>query len=250
MFTTTIITLAILAHALGIWGAVDVIMKGRTAQGTTAWALALVFTPWVSLPLYMVFGERKFEGYVRARRSGIREIDHAAASLAEELCVHELSLSGPRAGFAALARLSRMPFTKGNQAELLIDGHATFDAIFAAIQNASHYILVQFYIYRDDAIGKRLAELLIAARARGVRVMLIYDETVRTGLKDTSDGGVRVARAARASAMELAGGAKEKALQARETIGSSIAERPFTSVAIAAGVGAALMGLALMWKRR
>ena len=176
MFTTTIITLAILAHALGIWGAVDVIMKGRTAQGTTAWALALVFTPWVSLPLYMVFGERKFEGYVRARRSGIREIDHAAASLAEELCVHELSLSGPRAGFAALARLSRMPFTKGNQAELLIDGHATFDAIFAAIQNASHYILVQFYIYRDDAIGKRLAELLIAARARGVRVMLIYDE--------------------------------------------------------------------------
>ena len=75
-------------------------------------------------------------------------------------------------------------------------------------------------------------------------------ETVRTGLKDTSDGGVRVARAARASAMELAGGAKEKALQTRETIGSSIAERPFTSVAIAAGVGAALMGLALMWKRR
>lgn len=176
MLTAVFLTLAVIAHVLGIWGAVDVIMKGRTAQGTTAWAIALVFTPWISLPFYMVFGERKFEGYVRARRSGVRQIDQAAASLAEELRAHELSLTGPRAGFAALARLSRMPFTKGNQAELLIDGQATFDAIFAAIQQASHYVLVQFYIYRDDAVGKRLAELLIAARTRGVRVMFLYDE--------------------------------------------------------------------------
>ncbi len=176
MFTSFLIVLAIVVHALGIWGAVDVIMKGRTAQGTTAWAIALVVTPWISLPFYMVFGERKFEGYVRARRSGVRQIDQAAASLSEELRPYELSLTGSRAGFEALTRLSRMPFTRGNQATLLIDGQATFDAIFDAIQQASTYVLVQFYIYRDDAVGRRLAELLIAARARGVRVMFLYDE--------------------------------------------------------------------------
>jgi cardiolipin synthase len=122
----------------------------------------------------MVFGERKFEGYLRARRTGMRQIDQAAATLAGELREHELSLDGPRAGFAALARLSRMPFTRGNQAELLIDGNATFNAIFAAIEEASQSI--QFYIYRADEVGTRLAELLIAARKRGVRVMFLYDE--------------------------------------------------------------------------
>ena len=176
MFTAIAITLALVVHGLGVWGAVDVIMKGRTAQGTTAWALALVFIPWISLPLYMVFGERKFEGYVRARRDGLRQIDHAAASLAEELRPHALPLTGSRQNLAALARLARLPFTQGNHAELLIDGERTFDAIFKAIEQASHYVLVQFYIYRDDSVGRRLSDLLIAARKRGVRVMFLYDE--------------------------------------------------------------------------
>jgi ElaB/YqjD/DUF883 family membrane-anchored ribosome-binding protein len=75
-------------------------------------------------------------------------------------------------------------------------------------------------------------------------------DTVRTGLHDTSEGGVRVLRAAGATAMELADGAKEKALRTRERVGNTIAERPFTSVAIAAGAGAALMGIAMMLRRR
>ncbi len=75
-------------------------------------------------------------------------------------------------------------------------------------------------------------------------------DTVRTGLQDTTESGARVARAARASAMDLASGAKDKVVETRETIGSAIAERPFTAVAIAAAAGAALMGLALIWKRR
>ena len=75
-------------------------------------------------------------------------------------------------------------------------------------------------------------------------------DTVRTGLHDTSEGGARVLRAAGATAKELAGGAKDTALRTRERVGTTISDRPFTSVAIAAGVGAALMGLAIMWRRR
>lgn len=45
MLIAILIALLLVLHALGIWGAVDVIMAGRTAQGTTAWALALVFIP-------------------------------------------------------------------------------------------------------------------------------------------------------------------------------------------------------------
>ena len=75
-------------------GAIDVIMKGRTAQGTTAWALALLFVPWVGIPLYLVFGERRFAGYVRARRDGVRPIDLAAATLFEEMRAFAVPLDG------------------------------------------------------------------------------------------------------------------------------------------------------------
>jgi cardiolipin synthase A/B len=166
----------LLTHAAGVWGAIDVIMKGRTAQGTTAWALALLFVPWATLPFYLVFGERRFEGYIRARRDGVRQIDQAAASLVEELRPFARSLGGEHSDLTPLARLARLPFTGGNNVELLIDGERTFDAIFKAIEGASLYVLVQFYIIHDDQVGRRLAELLIAARARGVRVMVLYDE--------------------------------------------------------------------------
>ncbi len=173
---------AIVLQGLGFWGAVDVVFRGRTAQGTTAWALALIFLPIVALPLYLVFGERRFQGYIRARRNGVRQIDQAAASFHEEL----RGLAAPPDGLlqehTALSRLARLPFTWGNRPTLLIDGEATFDAIFRAIDGAADYVLVQFYIFRDDALGRRLETALCAARSRGVRVMLLYDEIGSYGL--------------------------------------------------------------------
>ena len=49
-------------------------MTARTSQGAIAWAIALVIFPWVTLPLYAVFGGRKFYGYRLARRSGDADI--------------------------------------------------------------------------------------------------------------------------------------------------------------------------------
>ena len=45
--------------------------------------------------------------------------------------------------------------------ELLVDGQATFDSIFAGIEAATEYLLVQFYIVRDDRLGRELAERLL-----------------------------------------------------------------------------------------
>ena len=45
----------------------------------------------------------------------------------------------------------------------LIDGEATFDAIFAAIDAAERYVLVQFFIVHDDRIGRAFRDRLIFA---------------------------------------------------------------------------------------
>ena len=41
-----------LIHAIGIGHAVDAIMKTRTPQGATAWAISLVILPYLALPIY------------------------------------------------------------------------------------------------------------------------------------------------------------------------------------------------------
>ncbi len=59
-----------------------------------------------------------------------------------------------------------MPFTRGNQVSLLINGEQIFERIFAAIDRAEDYILVQFYIVRDDRLGNELLQRLAAKPVR------------------------------------------------------------------------------------
>ena len=61
---------------------------------------------------------------------------------------------------------------------------------------------------------------------------------------------MRLARASAEAARHAALSAKQKATEARDRVGESISDRPFTSVAIAAGVGAAVMALVLMLRKR
>lgn len=64
----------------------------------------------------------------------------------------------------------------GGSAQLLIDGPATFKAMFAAIEQAHRTVLLESYIVEDAAVAQRLATLLKRKRAEGVQVALIYDD--------------------------------------------------------------------------
>jgi len=67
----------------------------------------------------------------------------------------------------------------------LINGEATFAAIFAAIERAESYILVEFYIIRADGLGNRLKDALIAKAAEGIDVYILYDSVGSIGLPQT-----------------------------------------------------------------
>jgi cardiolipin synthase len=63
----------------------------------------------------------------------------------------------------------------GNQVKLLIDGPCAYDAMLDVIAGAARWIHFENYIIRDDAAGRRFAQLL-AQRARdGVHVRVLYD---------------------------------------------------------------------------
>ena len=54
------------------------------------------------------------------------------------------------------------PLIAGNRTTLLIDGPATFRAMFAAIKAAKHEVLLEYYIFEDVAIdGQKLGDLLV-----------------------------------------------------------------------------------------
>lgn len=158
---------------LGIAAAMEAILKTRTAPGAIAWALSLILMPTLVLPLYLVFGRRKFRGYRKARRLGNSPLQQLHRALGEHLQAH---LSPPPPAYVALERIAQMPFTRGNVPALLINGNAAFAALFEAIERARDYVLLEYYIVRDDQLGGALAELLQRTARRGVRVLFLYDE--------------------------------------------------------------------------
>jgi len=174
---------AAFVHFSGIVSALHAAVRTRTAQGAVAWSISLITFPYLALPLYWVFGRGKFHGYVAARRSGDLQIHHVAAALAERLeAGHRATLPPEAVSQRVLERLADLPFLEGNSLTLLKNGDEAFAAMFAAIDGAETYLLVQVYILRDDDLGRDLKTRLIRRAEAGLRVYLLYDEIGSHGL--------------------------------------------------------------------
>ncbi len=82
----------------------------------------------------------------------------------------------PAADHAALlVRHLGAPLLAGNRVELLEDGDATFEAMFAAIDAARDHVNIESYIVEDSGPGDELARRLMARCRAGVRVNLLFD---------------------------------------------------------------------------
>ncbi|HVU34878.1 MAG TPA: phospholipase D-like domain-containing protein [Opitutaceae bacterium] len=67
------------------------------------------------------------------------------------------------------------PLVTGNRVQLLLDGPATYQAMFAALRQAKQTINVESYIIDDRELGQKFAAILLERRAAGVEVNVIYD---------------------------------------------------------------------------
>ena len=165
-----------IAHVVGFLSSLHALMTVRTAQGTIAWVVSLNAVPLLAVPAYWVFGRSRFQGYVIQRQSRDLLADPQARAVASRLA--PLVPDWARQPGAALAgqRLARLSYLGGNDVELLVDGEATFSSLLAGIARAKEYVLVQFYIVRDDRLGRTLRDALAAKAREGVAVRFLYDE--------------------------------------------------------------------------
>lgn len=166
--------IVVVAHLLGFISSIDAVMSTRTSQGAIAWAVVLNTFPYVAVPAYWVLGRSRFKGYTNIRQSEDAEVHQIALDVAEKVGTYRAA-DVEAAGLAA-ERLADISVLTGNAVELLIDGDATFASIFEGIDAAEDYVLVQFFIIKDDGLGRDLKRHLLDAANRGVRVLVLYDE--------------------------------------------------------------------------
>jgi phosphatidylserine/phosphatidylglycerophosphate/cardiolipin synthase-like enzyme len=64
---------------------------------------------------------------------------------------------------------------RSGQVQVLINGMKTYEKLMESIQNAKKTIDLEYYIYRDDQIGRRITDLLIERSLDGVHIRFIRD---------------------------------------------------------------------------
>ncbi|HSP41965.1 MAG TPA: phospholipase D-like domain-containing protein, partial [Luteolibacter sp.] len=184
------------AHALGFVYSIQAVMQTRTEQGAIAWAFALNTIPVVALPAWFVFGSNEVENYRSTMRVGMEEVRPLADKLIRNLDqaaadpekIEDGNTGAPSDNHGEILKrleaIGSLPLIEGNSAKLLVDGEATYHAILDAVSAAERYILVQFYIFRDDRIGKRIRDALVAKAREGVDVFVLLDNLGSSGLSD------------------------------------------------------------------
>ena len=185
-------------HVVGALTSVQAIMQVRTSQGAIAWAVSLNTFPYAAVPAYWVFGRSDFKGYVPQLRTDHEQVREQTKGLADKMKERNLLAFPGREGTMLVEKLAKLPLTQGNAVDLLIDGKAIFASIFAGIDRARDYLLVQFYIIKDDGLGRELRDRLIAKAKAGVRCYVLYDEIGSSGLpkrylEELRAGGVQAA---------------------------------------------------------
>lgn len=181
-FSPELVAVVVLVfYMLAIGSAIEAVLRARTAQGSIAWVVSLLTLPYVTLPLYLVFGRNRFAGYAQERQQ-IEEITSTRLSGVRNELFDFSARDANKDFYRSLHRLARFPTVRGNKVELLVNGNATFDSIEDGLRSARHYILFQFYILRDDDLGRRLGRVLAERARAGVRVYILYDEIGSSGI--------------------------------------------------------------------
>lgn len=143
---------ALLVHLLWTLGAAVVVTRQkRVPASAAAWLLLILLLPVAGTLFYVLAGYR--------RRVIPTFTSAPQGDFLENIIAHGC---GTRT-----ARYNRL--------QLLHNGNNAFSALIASLQHATRTIHMEYYIIRDDRIGRSIAEILIRKARAGLEVRVIYD---------------------------------------------------------------------------
>ena len=186
-----VITLVIIDLSIRIL-AVIVIPRNRKPTSGMAWLLAIFLLPYVGIFFFLLIGSPKLP---RKRRELQDEVNAFMRAIsAEERRTQDLSANP--AWFNSLTEMNTnyggLPLLSGSSGRLLEDYEDTIKVMADAVDQATDYVHVQFYILSLDETTKVFFDALERAVQRGVRVNVMLDHWASRTKKFHSQTKVRL----------------------------------------------------------
>ena len=159
-----------------------VFFERRDPGNATVWILALIFLPFLGFILYLLFGqhyfkEKKFALKARSDRAVLTDsspnsrwtLEQARASRTEKEAPSIIQIMD------LLLTDNDAVITEKNEVRSFVRGKDKFDALLEAIAGAKHHIHMEYYIIKNDELGREVVSALTEKARQGVEVRLLYD---------------------------------------------------------------------------
>jgi cardiolipin synthase A/B len=154
-----------------------IVLRKEKPATCLAWLAVIFFEPWIGLGLYLLIGENRLGRRQLARRQQLRPL--LAASEYPSVEADHVVDPDETDEYSVLVHLAEhgggLPVVGGNAISLMSDTDVVIDRLIAEIDAAQHHVHLLFYIFKDDAVGQRVATALARAAARGVVCRVLAD---------------------------------------------------------------------------
>jgi cardiolipin synthase len=177
-----LIALLIIGVILNGIAAISIVfLERKNPTSALAWLVVLVFLPLAGFILYLIFGQNYHrERMFRIKERDDRYLSRVIASQQAELRSEELKIPGDDGDrFRPLAMMllhyKQSFLTMDNRVEIFTTGEEKFAALFRAVGEARDHIHMEYYILRNDSLGRELVDLLTTKAQEGLEVRLLLD---------------------------------------------------------------------------
>ena len=169
--------LSVVFLLLNIFFSFSLIFIERKDPTTTwAWLLILLVLPGLGFMIYIMFGQNLSRQKIFKEK--IRVDEHKRKNINDkyEKDIHQHD-GGER--FSDLKKMnfnhSGAKYTTNNNANVYVNGEDKFKKLIEDIKNAKRYIHIEYYIFKNDMIGKIVINELTKKAEDGLEVRLLVD---------------------------------------------------------------------------
>jgi len=159
-----------------------VIYDTATTTKTLAYILIVIFLPFIGIFIYFSIGinyrKRKlYDKKLINDEQMMKKLKEVIVSYSKQVMKEGDEVVQKNKELAQLVlKDSLSPLSSGNEVKLLVNGEKKFPDVIPALESAKNHIHIEYYIYEDDATGRKIEEILIRKAKEGVKVRFIYDD--------------------------------------------------------------------------
>lgn len=157
-----------------------VILYKRDSRSAVIWVAFIWLAPIIGSIAYLAFGVNRVRLRARALRGRsawyqpVPPTIECAPEHSGEILPKELEPLKTLAEFTG--KVGEKPLVAGNHLDILVNGDEAYPAMLEAIQGARRTISFCTYIFDHDPAGRKFADALGRAVARGVQVRVLIDD--------------------------------------------------------------------------